>query len=59
MTPTNRLFGNISTIYMAIQEKHNFLATAHLSFSYGESPKYLSTANRPIISPLEIVLLFD
>jgi alanine dehydrogenase len=36
-------------------EKHNFLATAHLSFSYGASPNYLCTANRPIISPHEIV----
>ena len=35
--------------------KHNFLATAHLSFSYFASPNYLSTANPPIISPLEIV----
>ena len=32
-----------------------FLATAHLSFSYCASPNYLYTTNRPIISPLEIV----
>jgi hypothetical protein len=35
--------------------KHNFLTTAHLSFSYCASPNFLSSANRPIISPLEIV----
>ena len=35
--------------------KHNFLDTAHLSFSYCASPNYLPTWNRPIISPLEIV----
>jgi len=37
--------------------KHNFLATVHLSFSYCASPNYLSTANRPIISRLEIVYI--
>ena len=35
--------------------KAQFLATAHLSFSSCASPNYLSTANRPIFSPLEIV----
>jgi len=39
--------------------KYNFLATAHLSFSNCASPNYLSTANRPIISTLEIVWIFD
>ena len=38
--------------------KAQFLATAHLSFRYSASPNYLSTANLPIISPLEIVYLF-
>jgi len=36
-------------------EKPNFLTTAHLSFCYCASPKYLSIANRPIVSPLGIV----
>ena len=106
MTTSNRLFGTISTIYMATAQsstavllqieqifhhwksskylitlhwkflklyiasleifrryiwllrKAQFLATAHLSFSCCESPNYLSTANRPTISPLEIVKLF-
>ena len=35
--------------------KHNFFATAHLSFCYCAFPNYLSTANRRIISPLEVV----
>jgi len=35
--------------------KPNFLPTAHPQFCYGASPNYLCTANRPIISPLEIV----
>ena len=35
--PINDLYGNCA--------KHNFLATAHLSFSYGASPNYFSTAN--------------
>ena len=39
--------------------KHNFLATAHLSFCCCASPNYLCTANRPIISPLEIEKIFD
>jgi hypothetical protein len=39
--------------------KQNFLATAHLSFCYCASPNYLSSSNRPIISPLEIVSIFD
>jgi len=35
--------------------KKNFWASAQLSFCYCASPNYLSTANRPIISPMEIV----
>ena len=33
--------------------KHNFLATAHLSFSYCASPNYSSTANRKIFHQLK------
>ena len=35
--------------------KPNFYATAHLLFSYFEYPYYFSTANRAIISTLQIV----
>ena len=35
--------------------KPNFLANEHLSFCYCASPTYLPSANRTIISPLQIV----
>jgi len=35
--------------------KPKFFATAHLLFCFCASPNYLSSANRPLISPLGIV----
>jgi len=53
MTTSNRLFGNISTIYMATAQSPIFwLLRIVQLFSYCASPNYISTANRPIISPL-------
>jgi hypothetical protein len=41
--------------FICLLLKTNFLASAQLSFCYCASQCYLSTANRPIISPMEIV----
>ena len=59
MTTSNRLFANISTIYMATAQSTIFyLLRIIQSFCYFASPKYLSTANRQIISTLEIFYVF-
>ena len=55
MTTSNRLFGNISTIYMSTAQKPIFLLLRNIQlFCYSASHYYLSTANRPISSKLEI-----
>ena len=59
MTISNRLLGNISTIYMATAQSTIFwLLRIIQSFCYFASPKYLSTANRQIISTLDIFYIF-
>ena len=59
MTSSNRLFGNISTIYIATAQSPIFwLLRIIRSFRYCASLKYLSPANQQIISTLEIVYLF-
>ena len=59
MTNSNRLFGNISRNYMATAQSTTFWLLRMLqSFCYFASPKYLSIANRQIISTLEIFYIF-
>jgi len=60
MTASNRLFGKNSTICMATAQRPIFWLQRIIQlFSYCASPNYLSTTNRPIISPLEIVYIYD
>ena len=56
MTTSNRLFWNISNIYKATAQSPIFWLLRIIQlFSYCISPKYLSTANRQNISPMEII----
>jgi len=55
MTTSNRLFRNISTIYMATAQSPIFWLLRMVQlFCYCASPNYLSTANQPITSQIEI-----
>jgi len=56
MTNSYHLIGNISTIYMTTAQRPNFWLQHIIQLlCYCASPNYLFTANRPIISPMEIV----
>jgi len=56
MTTSNRLFGYILNIYMANARSPIFWLLRIIQlFCFCASPNYLSTANRHIFSPLEIV----
>ena len=69
MTTSNRLFGNISTIYVPTAQKPNFFTTAHHTnilllrisqiFVYCKSANYLKTGNRLHIWLLSVEKLYD